>query len=550
MKKDSLLALIFFLAVSALMTYPLIFNLPVAIDDVGDPFFNAWTLAWNHHQLFHDPLHLFDANIFYPNKWTLAYSEHQFASALLSLPVYLSGGNPIFASNFVLFLSFVLGGWGVYLLVRNLTGRAAAGIVSGLIFAFSSYRFSQLPHLQILTTQWMPFALLYLHRAFETKQRKHFILFGFFLLLQLLTSNYLGLIFMVSLGVFVAGFLLIHKSRFGWNGFRKLFVTFAVAGIIFLPFVIPYMKVKEMQGLHRSMSDLKQYSAQAENYLGVAGNHKWYPPFFKSFGDPERQLFFGFAAMALALTAFFLPQLKKNKERWVYLAVLVLCFLLSMGSESKIFGISLEGWPYKFFYYLMPGFDGMRVPSRFALMVGLCLAVLAGFGFAGLQARFKKKTGVMALTALFSFVVLAEGWSVPIRFHSFTAKPPEVHTWLKDQDDVRAVLHLPAFTGTSVHLEMNYVYWSAWHWKKMLNGYSGFFPPGWEELKIRLRDFPSKETIEELRAMGVNYIVVNLHRYAPELKDRFEKGVKRHAGDLEPVKQFETIFVYRLKEKG
>ncbi len=539
-----------FVFLTAVMTYPLIHSLPIAMKGYGDPFFNAWTLAFTQHQLLTDPLHLFDANIFYPHELTLAYSEHQLASALLALPIFLLGGGPILVHNVVFFLTFVLCGTGATLLVRHLTGNSWAAVLAGIAFAFSSYRFTQLTHLQILSFHWIPFCLLFLHKAFQSPSWKNFLLFALFFLGVMLSSNYLGIIFLIFLG----GLILIGHPKLWWAnkgaGVKKCLLVLIGAGLLFLPLALPYVKVKEKYGFERQLTDVKQYSAKAENYLGVSPNSKIYPQFLKKLGKPERHLFFGFVVMGIALIGLFFAKRFSLRLRLAYFAVLLLSFLLSMGIKAKFLGLDLHGWPYRFFYDYMIGFDGMRVPARFAINVGLCLVVLAGYGFAFLFEKIQKKSLSLLLVSLFSVAILAEGWAAPLRFIHFDVKPPAVHLWLKDQKDVNAILFLPAYINRSVYLEMNSVYWSYCHWKKMMNGYSGFFPPGWDEFKMKLQQFPTKETIDQLRQQGVNYCVINKHKYSGALLTELEKRLSDFSEELVFVQQCDGQTVYRIQEKG
>ena len=59
-----------------------------------------------------------------------------------------------------------LSGLGMFLLGRELTGSRAAGFVAGLAFAFSPFRIASIPHLQVLSSAWMPFVLYGLRRHF------------------------------------------------------------------------------------------------------------------------------------------------------------------------------------------------------------------------------------------------------------------------------------------------------------------------------------------------------------------------------------------------
>jgi hypothetical protein len=171
--RGNLLILLFFTLITLGLTHPLVFNITHAIPgDWGDPLLNTWILAWDIHKITSNPMGFWDANIFYPHSNTLAYSEHLFASALLALPIMVIAKNPILAYNFVFFLSFILSGFGMYLLVYYLTRNRWAGLIAGTIFAFTPYRFSHLGHLQILTTQWMPYTFLYMHKLFDDTNSK------------------------------------------------------------------------------------------------------------------------------------------------------------------------------------------------------------------------------------------------------------------------------------------------------------------------------------------------------------------------------------------
>ena len=158
------LTLLLFTALTAVMTFPQVLHMRDSVHDDGDPLLNAWTLSWVAHQLPRDPVRLFDANIFYPERWTLAYSETLLLPAVAAAPLRWMGAGPILVHNIVLLSGFVLSGVGMACLVRGLTGHAAAGVLSGLIFAFLPYRIAHFPHLQLQQTQCLPLAMWAFHR--------------------------------------------------------------------------------------------------------------------------------------------------------------------------------------------------------------------------------------------------------------------------------------------------------------------------------------------------------------------------------------------------
>src|SRR4051812_49184684 len=160
------LAFLLYVALTIVMTWPLARGLTHDIPgDFGDPLFTSWVLSW-------DATHLgrgwWSANIFAPQPLALAYSEHFLPQALQTLPLYWVTKNPILCYNLLFLSTFALCGLGMFLLGRELTGSATAGFVAGLAFAFAPYRIASIPHLQVLSSAWMPFVLFGLARHFTT----------------------------------------------------------------------------------------------------------------------------------------------------------------------------------------------------------------------------------------------------------------------------------------------------------------------------------------------------------------------------------------------
>ncbi len=111
----------------------------------------SWTEFWN-------------ANIFHPDPLALALSEHLFGQTLQILPVYWLTGNIILCYNLLFISTFALSAFGTYLLVRDLTGDRRAAFIAGLVYGFLPYRIASVPHVQVMSSQWMPFALYGLNR--------------------------------------------------------------------------------------------------------------------------------------------------------------------------------------------------------------------------------------------------------------------------------------------------------------------------------------------------------------------------------------------------
>src|SRR4030042_2919599 len=87
--------------------------------------------------------------------------------------------------NILFFLSFVLSGFGAYLLAYYFTRSKPASLVAGVIFAFSPFHMhnSLSTNVGTMHQEWLPFFGLYLFKFFEDLSFKNFSLVGLFLIL-------------------------------------------------------------------------------------------------------------------------------------------------------------------------------------------------------------------------------------------------------------------------------------------------------------------------------------------------------------------------------
>jgi hypothetical protein len=53
------------------------------------------------------------------------------------------------------------------------------------------------------------------------------------------------------------------------------------------------------------------------------------------------------------------------------------------------------------------------------------------------------------------------------------------------------------------------MYYSTFHWQNLLNGYSGFLPPSYDDLVRTLTVFPDDDSIWVLRQRHKQYVVVH-----------------------------------------
>ena len=63
---------------------------------------------------------------------------------------------------------------------------------------------------------------------------------------------------------------------------------------------------------------------------------------------------------------------------------------------------------------LLPGYDGLRVPARFAMLAALCLSIAAGLAVARLQVIWRRGFAALAAIVLAGLVLDGVMQSVPL----------------------------------------------------------------------------------------------------------------------------------------
>src|SRR5262249_17688250 len=141
-------------------------------------------------------------------------SEHLAGIGLVTTPLQWLHVSALAAYNIAFILSFALSGAFTFFLVRRLVpsshppiGRDLGGLAAGLADGFGPYRAGQFSHLQVLTSQWMPLALLAMHGFLETGDRRWLAVFAGAWLVQALSNGYYLLFFPVLIVLWLAWFV-------------------------------------------------------------------------------------------------------------------------------------------------------------------------------------------------------------------------------------------------------------------------------------------------------------------------------------------------------
>ena len=609
-------AFLIYAVLAVVMTWPLASGLTRDIPgDFGDPLFTSWVLAWDASHLGHG---WWNANIFAPHPLTLAYSEHFLPQALQVLPIYAITKNPILSYNLLFLSTFALAGLGMFLLGRELTGSTAAALVAGLAFAFAPYRIANIPHLQVLSSAWMPFVLFGLHRHFATGRLRPLAGAAAAWLVQNLSCGYYLLFFTPVVFMYIAWELARHRV---WSDRRALMQTGIAIAIVLaatVPFLLPYVELRRLGFSPRALAETRRFSADVYAYLTADPNLRLWGSVAQAWPRAEGLLFpgltiavlaalglrhqdgtaetaenaesrfsrrssrsprfllLGLAAVVVTLLLGYsirLPGIKitslsrvlgvcaiagviaigvsrgaREKARgWllssagIFTAITLFAFVMSLGPEIHAMGRSVATANlYAVFYDVVPGFDGVRVPARYATIVTLGLAALAALGVAAIDGRHRARVGAIA-----GALILLEAFAVPMPINQNATDykqtdlmplPPSVAVGAAAPEVYRFAAGLPA---SAVLLELplgepafdvRYMFYSTLHWKRLVNGYSGGFPSSYEMLTESLKDAASRpdRAWKAIADSAATHVIVHEGSYANEGGRRLSDFLRAH----------------------
>ena len=479
-----------FVALAAINTYPLVFQLDSAIGQHGDSYFSVWRLAWVAHQVVADPLHLFDGNIFYPEHSTLAFSDAMLLPSLVLAPLHWAGLSPVAIYNVTLLATFVLSGVAAYALVRHLTASTSAGVLAGVIFAFSPYRLQHFDHLELQFAFWIPLAVLAWHRAIDGDRPVEYLKVAAFAAGQILSCIYYG-VFLCTWLAFVTLVWFIRQPR---RALRAGALVLLLPAIVLAAYSIPYLASRQQVGERRS-SEVAIYSVRAGDFLSAPASNLFYG-WTDRLGENERHLFPGVVAAVLLIVGLWPPP---GRAGAVHAAGLGLAIVLAVGFNSPVYRV-LYDWvlPYR----------GLRVPARAGILILLGTAVFAGFGLARLRSWGGPKLAA-GVAALLIAIACGEYASSPAMV-PVNRRFSEWYRWLRTVPGA-VVFEWPVTVPWRLYImrDVEYMFHSTLHWRPLLNGYSGFYPRSYLDLLVRMRSFPDSGSIKELQARGATIVILH-----------------------------------------
>jgi hypothetical protein len=186
-----------------------------------------------------------------------------------------------------------------------------------------------------------------------------------------------------------------------------------------------------------------------------------------------------------------------------------------VAGATLAFGANLPG--YYGLYELVPILKGIRVVSRFGWLALFALPILAGFTLAAWRRGLGRVAGT-ALAAIAAMLVSVEAIRAPLTFTIYEGIP-RIYDRVAATDGL-VLAEVPFPPRELIKDNGPSVLYAAWHLKPVLNGYSGFTPASYARHEAVMRQFPSPDSVRQLREIGVTHVVIHKRLVAPDLIQR------------------------------
>src|SRR5262245_24850347 len=565
------------------MVYPVLRHLgSVVPHDLGDPILNTWLLWWSSKQ-WPLTAAWWNAPMFFPAPDVMALSELLIGLLPITVVVQWLTHNPLAAYNVAFLLSFPLCGLAAYALALELTGRRDASLLAGLAFAFAPYRMGQLAHLQMLSYYWAPVALLGLHRYLRTAEWRWLILFGAAWLMQALTNGYALFHLSVLIALWTIWFARPIRKAFPivvtwliaaiplvpglWkyrqvhtalhlvrdiNEIKRLSLQF---GDVFAPSPELVLWGSRLAPARPEATIFPGVTMLAVGLIWLIASKTWKRASPETRTTDEKVLIAVSAIAAIVALSIFVvgpwalgpltvTDFRKPfslavlfrvlaflRGRWMrdawrrhsvavfYVVAMAAIFVLALGPEPRLFGRPILYEPPYSWLMRLPGFETLRVPARFAMLIVLCQSVLLALAVSRWSSRLRRRELAVLLIGA---GLLVDGWA---RVH-VEQPPPSGPEW---PDAIAAVVEVPP----GGQHDFDAIYRSLSHGRPIVNGYSGFFPPFYLPFvtAMNARQFSALQEVSRGRLLGITVNRAASDAATAEEILRRMAGVSRLASD-------------------
>jgi hypothetical protein len=588
--RSTLAVLAGFSILTVIMTWPVIRYFGNAIPGDGfDGWQNYWNLWWVKQALLVEQTNpFFTTYLDAPSGVSLLFHTLNIFNGLWTLPIQLNWGLAV-AYNSVVILSFVLAGFGGYLLALDTLTRVypngvalrPAAFIAGLIFTMSPFHMAHLlGHMQVFSMIWPPFYVLWLLRTLTPQKRpgipsrqwRNAAMCILFLVLATLVDWYHTLYLLFFTALVLVWVLWQNRNAVGERHqrldlnpfFGPIIVVATIVlgfGLLLSPLLVPMVQEASTRpDLDTGLDQNITLSADLVAFLLPSELHPVWGTWAKQIADnftsttSERLIFAGFTPLILTLIALVGGWRRSAVKFWVLIVGVFV--ILAIGPYLHVNGkiVTIGSWqlpmPYLLLYYTVPFINLTRSLSRYDLMVMLGIGVLSAIGLALLTEKYRVKPAII-LPVGAGLLICLEFLAAPFPVSSINI--PQFYTNIAADIDDYTIAELPMNWDRPTPLLHQTV-----HGKKLLTSYTSRDNPlelawrtpvfqHWQQLGPDIIDQPIAEIAPTIfYDFNLRYVVLDYWQMptGPE-RDGTERWVQEVLTGTPPVYEDGRLKVYK-----
>jgi len=559
-KRSAWAVLLFYATIVIALTWPTAAHLSTRI--MGQPR-DPYIFMWNYWYFLYalkshiSPLHT--NLIFYPHDVSLALHTMQWFNCLLAAPLQ-HWLNLTSIYNLLNLFSMTTSAFALYWMTAAIVGRRLPALIAGLIYGASPYfQAHAMGHANLVAAEFIPLYVLCAYAALVTSQARYAIWAGVWLALSgLCDLQYLAFDVFFGGAMYIALWLLFERPdrALMYRRAKLLLGTIAIAGVLLLPIAAPAVRGVSGRGQDKSRA-AAMFRVDLADWVKPGIGSRVFGQHFKPEAAVEESVTPGLTMLALAVLGAVLFWSISRFWCWLALFFIVLacgpyltihgfnCNLaeyLITGFPGSGFGLpwQTEGliynagvvvtdpkmlgadtlrivMPFSWLAQAIPLMHPFRVPARFAVLVLMCISVLAGLGIKGSLDYVRRRSilGTGLAAAVMAALILVEYFCAP--FPSYA--PPKLPYYvLLGRDSTPGALIEQPLTGNELS-----AYGQIFHHKPLFKSFISRMPDGALDLANNNAFLgrgehigqaggiaSSQAGLMQLRQLGARYVVFKL----------------------------------------
>ncbi len=559
-KRGYLLALLAYIGLSILVTWPIIAHLTSEYaGGRSDLWVHQWSYWWVKYALLNGESLLNTPLLYYPKGITLVWHTIAWPNVVVWLILQTFLGE-MTAYNVVFITGFSLNGFAMFLLAREHLSNSLSAFIAGVVFAFWPYTLSHFDHPNLFMVFWIPLSLFFLRRTILQQKWGTAVLSGLSLALLGLTSWQLLAMSLPLYGIYLFYLLKTSSQNRSIRLVGLLLLTAVTSIVVLAPLAIPVVVQTGRTSLNqvafqepdRGRTDLLAFILTPNSYESLLGNTVTNPyyqrPYEQIAASTHYIPFLGYLTLLLAI----IGTITQWKQARLWLLIALVYFVLALGPELVINGrVLITRLPYQLIENSLPGIL-IRRPHRLNLLLSLPIAMLVGWGMVTLlnTAVLRRRQSSIIFTSFVTLFILLEH-RLPVPLTTTPYAVPAFYLQLAHDPNKYGVLDLPL---NDRRFDKWYMSYQTTHQKPLAVGHSSRLPRGAFSFLQNIPFMASfiahdDELDSDISAIShnLNMLAAGNIRYIVIHKQFIHEGYRQQWRDwftIEPVYEDDEVIVY------